>query len=270
MPWVGARRGSRALPGATSAASVPAIFLGLRQGTRVSNETDTFVQEVDESLRQDRMLTIARRYGPWFIGAFLVFIVGLGGWQGWRYYATEAAREHAEDYSAAQELARAGNLNGAKTEFQRLTGEGPATYRVMARMEHAAVLQAQGDLDAALAEFDAAAEAARDPVMRDTAQLRAAYIAAETQDFTALQTRLQPLIDSNSRLSYLARELLAIEAWEAGQNDIARDTLENLTLAFDAPEAVRQRAQVALSVIGPAPETPAEGAAPAPSEGESK
>jgi hypothetical protein len=109
--------------------------------------------------------------------------------------------------------------------------------------------------------------------MRETAQLRAAYIAAETQDFSALQTRLQPIIDSGSRLSYLARELLAIEAWEAGQNDIARDALENLTLAFDAPEGVRQRAQVALSVIGPAPEspeTPAASAATAPAEGDSK
>jgi hypothetical protein len=62
-----------------------------------------------------------------------------------------------------------------------------------------------------------------------------------------------------------------MEAWEAGQNDLARDTLEALTLAFDAPEAVRQRAQVALSVIGPAPQTSADGAAaPAPSEGDNQ
>jgi hypothetical protein len=140
----------------------------------------------------------------------------------------------------------------------------------MARLEHAAILEAEGDLEAALNEFDAAAEAARDPVMKQSAQMRAAYIAAETQDFAALQARLQPLIDSETRISFLARELLAIEAWEAGQNDLARTTLENLTLAFDAPEGVQQRAQVALSVIGPAPATPADGAseAPAPSEGE--
>src|SRR5690606_671148 len=79
------------------------------------------------------------------------------------------------------------------------------------------------------------------------------------------------LIESDSRLSYLARELLAIEAWEAGQPDLARDQLENLTLAFDAPEPVRQRAHVALSVIGPAQTSSADGApAPAPSEGETK
>jgi hypothetical protein len=238
----------------------------------VSNETDTFVQEVDESLRHERMLKAARRFGPWLIAAFAVFILGLGGWQWWKAYNLDRSRAHAQQYAAAQTLAREGDLDGAKAEFERLSNEGPRVYRVMAQMEHAAILATEGDLDAALAGFDRAAEAAGDPVMRETAQMRAAYIAAETQDFPALQRRLQPLIDSDSRLSYLARELLAIEAWEAGETDIARDTLENLTLAFDAPEAVRQRAQVALSVIGPAPETSADGAsdAPAPSEGESK
>jgi hypothetical protein len=142
----------------------------------------------------------------------------------------------------------------------------------MARMEHAGVLQAQGDLQAAIAAFDAAAEAAGDESMRASAQLRAAYLVADTQDFQALQTRLAPLIARGGAMSFLARELLAVEAWEAGQIELARENLETLQLAFDAPESVRQRAQLALAVIGPAPEGAADDAAPArePSEGESK
>jgi hypothetical protein len=238
----------------------------------VTNETDSFVNEVDESLRQDRMLGLAKKYGPWLIGAFVVVLLAVGGWQIYKAQALNASRAQSEEFSAAQRLAAEGNLDAAKAEFERLSGEGPGVYRVMARLERAAILETQGDLEAALAEFDRAAEEANDPTMRDTARLRAAYVAAETQDFAALQTRLQPLVDSDSRLSYLARELLGIEAWEAGNLDLARETLQNLTLAFDAPEAVQQRAQVALSVIGPAPATPADGAAnaPAPSEGETK
>jgi hypothetical protein len=237
----------------------------------VTHDTDSFVTEVDESLRQDRMLSLAKKYGPWLIGAFVVLLIGVAAWIGWKEYNLSQSRAHSEEYIAAQQLAAEGNLDGAKAEFERLTGDGPQIYRVMARLEHAALLETTGDLDAALAEFDRAAEDARDPVMRDTARLRAAYIVAETQDFPALQTRLAPLIESDSRLSYLARELLGIEAWEAGNLDLARETLQNLTLAFDAPQEVQQRAQVALSVIGPAPASSAEGApAPAPSEGETK
>lgn len=241
---------------------------GVKEQRRVTNETDSFVQEVDESLRQDRALAFAKAYGPWLIGLFVVFLVGIGGWQLWHSQQTKTARAQADAYYAAIELAQQGDMDGAQAALERLSGQGPRVYRAMARMQRAAMLQSEGDLDAALAEFDAAAEASPDNLMRDTARLRAAYIAAETRDFAALQTRLQPLIDSGTRLSFLARELLAIQAWKAGQNDVARNQLENLTLAFDAPEAVRQRAQLALSVIGPAP-TPADGGetAPAPAEG---
>jgi len=84
----------------------------------------------------------------------------------------------------------------------------------------------------------------------------------------------EPLIASEGHLGSLAKELLAVEAWEAGDSDLARDTFENLTLAFDAPESVRQRAQLGLAVLGPAPETraaaPSETPAPAPADGETK
>jgi len=236
----------------------------------VTNETDSFVNEVDESLRQDRVLGLVRRYGPYAAGAFAALLVGILIWQGWSAYQRGVARGHSEAYLAAQELVRAGNLDAAKTEFERLSNTGPSSYRALAQMERAALLEQEGDLAAALAAFDEAAERSSDPVMRQSAQMRAAYLAAETEDFTRLRARLAPLTDDSSRFAYLARELLGVEAWKAGDLALARETLQGLTLAFDAPEAVRQRAQLALAVIGPAPEA-AEGAdAPAPSEGESK
>ena len=237
----------------------------------MSNDTDSFVQEVDESLRQDQALVFARRYGPWLIGVFILFLAAIGGWQMLRGNDVKAARAQSDAYAAAIEQAQAGNLDEAKAAFERMSAHGPRTYRVMAQIQRAAILQHQGDLEGALTAFDAAAQQAQDPLLRDTIRLRAAYIAADTQDFAALQTRLQPLLTSDSRISYLAKELLAIEAWEAGDSTLARNTLENLQLAFDAPEPVRRRAQIALQVIGPAPETPAAGAhTPAPSEGETK
>jgi hypothetical protein len=232
----------------------------------VTNETESFVNEVDESLRQDRALTMAKRYGPWLIGVFILLMAALGAWQWWQGEQEKRSRAQSDAYMAAIELAQAGNFDAAKTEFDRLSGEGPRAYRVMSKMQSAAILQGQGDLDGAIAAFDEAADLANDPLMRDTARLRAAYIAAETQDFAAVQARLQPIIDADTRLSYLARELLGVEAWEAGELDLARSTLENLTLAFEAPQGVQQRAQLALSVIGPAPA--ASGAETAPSQGE--
>lgn len=274
-----AQSGNSALPGTTSAASLPAHFWGGSRGRsagqgriehRVTNETDTFVQEVDEKLREERLKSAAKRYGPWVGGAVLAFLLGVAGWQFWTEYSLTQSRDHSDSYVAAQGLARANNLDAAKEAFAELRDQGPRPYRVMAMLEHAALLSEQGDLEASLAEFDRAAEAASDRTMRDTARLRAAFIAAEIQEFDAVRARLQPLIDSDSRLAFLARELLGVEAWEAGELDLARTTFEGLTLAFDAPDAVRERAQIALSVIGPPAEASAAPAPAAPSEGETE
>lgn len=230
--------------------------------------TDIF-EDVEEQVRQDRYAVWAKRYGPWALGALALIIVGVGGWQGYEYFSTQSARSQAVEFAAAQQKAREGDMAGALPEFERMSANGPQSYRAMAMMERAAILQAQGDLQGALAQFDAAAEAAPDPLMEDAARIRAAYIVADTQDFQAVQTRLKPLIESDRQVSYLARELLGIEAWESGDLALARSTLEAITLAFDAPETVRQRVQLALSVIGPAPdEAPA--AANTESSGEPK
>lgn len=235
----------------------------------MTNESDSFIQEVDEELRRDRALDVAKRYGPFLIGAFVLIVLGIVGWQAFDGHQTRSSRAQADQFAAAVEQAANGDLAGAKTAFQELSADGPRSYRLMARMEHAAVLEAEGDLQAALTEFDAVAGEANDATMRQTAQLRAAYIVADTQDFDAVQTRLQPLIEEGGAMAFLAQELLAVEAWEAGQNDFARETLQNLQLAFDAPETVRRRAELALAVVGPGPAA-AESAPPAPSEGENE
>jgi hypothetical protein len=239
----------------------------------VTNDSDSFIQEVDEGLREERLMSQARRYAPWAIGGLIAVLAGIGGWQLWRGEMLKSAHHQSDAFAAALQQAAGGDIDAAKAAFAPLSTRGPQAYQIMARMEHAALLQSQGDLQAALTEFDTIAADARDPVMRSSAQLRAAYLVADTQDFQAVQARVQPIIDGGGQFSFLAQELLAVEAWEAGQTDIARDTLENMRLAFDTPQSVRQRAELALAVLGPAPAPAADDAAePArqPTEGESK
>lgn len=223
------------------------------------DHTESFVQEVDQRVREEQLIAAGRRYGIWIAGLVVLALAAVGGWQVWTQHQVDVARAETQTFAAAQQMATQGNLDGAKAAFERLTTQGSNTYRVMARMEHGAILETQGDLEGAIHDFDLAAAAATDPMMKESAELRAAYLAADTQDFEALQRRLQPLLQSHSRLSYFARELLAVQAWRSGHIQIARDTLENLTLAFDTPDGVRQRAQITLSLIGRAP-TPAPGA----------
>jgi hypothetical protein len=226
---------------------------------------DHLIREVDEEVRRDRARKLFERYGPWLAGALAAVLLGVGGWRLFEAWSVQRARAQAEEFAQAQGLLRAGDAKTAATAFGALAGQGPAIYRDMAKMERAAALAAGGDLQGALKGFDAAAQGARDPIVRDMARLRAAYLAAETQDFPAVQRRLQPLIDAGGPISFLARELLGVEAWEAGRFDLARQTFESLSDAFQTPDSIRQRAQLALAVLGPG--APADAARAAPATG---
>lgn len=223
----------------------------------MSNQDESFFQEVDQRVRDERMLSLAKKYGPWLAGAFVAILFGVIAGELWRNYEGDEAKRQSVAFAEAQQKARTGEADAAIAQFETMSKSGPQVYRVLAMMERAAALQSKGDLQGALAGFDEAATAARDPILRDSARMRAAYIVADTQDFQAVRTRLQPIIDGGGQMSYLARELLGVEAWEAGETDLARDTLAPIALALEAPESVRQRAELVLTVLGPAPAAPA-------------
>lgn len=230
--------------------------------------TDAF-DEVEEEVRRERYTRALKTYGPWAVGALVVSLAAVGGWRFYQSWNEGQARGHSVSFVAAQKDAREGEAKDAEPAFRELSEAGPAIYRELALMELAAVQLNKGDLQAALATFDQAAERASDPIVRNTARIRAAYIVADTQDFASLQARLQPMIDEGGPFSYLARELLGVEAWEAGEFDLARRTVAPLPTAFETPESVRQRAQLLLDVLGPGAENTA-GNADGEASGESQ
>lgn len=212
--------------------------------------TDVF-EEVEEEVRRDRYQKLWKQWGGWIIGAAAAIILGVAGWRLYVWNADRQSVAVSREFIAAQKSLRDGDLEGAAEAFARLSESGPRVYRELAQMEAAAIKLEEGELEEALAGFDAVAAAAGNDIVRDSARLRAAYIFADTGDFEGLQARLQPLIDGEGPFSYLARELLAVQAWKEGRFDLARETAQPISLAFDVPESLRERIQILLAVLGP-------------------
>lgn len=220
--------------------------------------TDIF-EEVETGLREDKLQSWLRKYWLVAIGAVVAVVLGVVLYNVWGAWRQSDNRAQGEKFAALQQQAAtdpAGAI-AALSAFQRSAHGG---YKALAEMERAGALQAQGDLAGALAAFDSAAKLSNEPVVKQSAQLRAAYLAAETENFAALDARLKPLIDARGPFSYLARELIGVKAYEDGQVERARTEFTYLESAFDAPEGVRNRASSFLAVLGPAPQS----AAPAP------
>lgn len=227
--------------------------------------SDVF-EEVEETIRRERLAEGIRKYGPIGAAIFAAIVLGILGFEGYKSWTARQNGETAMEMSAGVDLLEKGRMDDALKAFRDVAAKGATGYKALARMEEAGVLVSKGDTAGAIAAYEAAAGLAKEPIVRDSAILRAAYLAAETEPLAAIEARVKPLLDKTSPYAFLARELVAFEAMKAGDAAKARENFEFLTLALDAPDGVRQRAQSALALLGPAPAkaaAPAAAAAPA-------
>lgn len=220
-------------------------------------------QEVEESLREERYRKLFRRYGPLGAAMIAAVILGVAGREGWTAWRASVAARSSDAFQAAQADLSAGRLDAAMAEFAALSDTGARGYATLAKMQEAAAAAAAGSNAEAAALYEEAGERARDPILRDMARLKAAYLIADTLDLDSLEARLAPVMERGAPFELAARELYGAAALAAGDYDRAREAYTFLTVALDAPEGMQRRAQEAIAVIETAQaETGAESPAP--------
>ncbi len=57
-----------------------------------TDSNDTFLKEVDENLRRDRMTDFFKSYGKWIAVAVVLFLAAVGGWIYWQEHRRTALR----------------------------------------------------------------------------------------------------------------------------------------------------------------------------------
>jgi hypothetical protein len=207
--------------------------------------------EVKEELRAERARKLWVRYGGVFAGIALLAVVGVGGWQGWRWHEQRQAGQTALAFMEIHRAAEApgADLKAAGDRFAAIAQDSPEGYRLLARLRAAALKAETGDRDAALAMWDQVAADGRAPqIYRDLASLMWALHGLETQDPAALESRLAPLTGGPWAAS--ARELQALVAVRRGQPAEAKKNLEALAADVTAPQGVRERAGRVAAGLG--------------------
>jgi hypothetical protein len=206
-------------------------------------------EEVDEQIRSDHYRTLALRYLPW-IGAALgvALVAALVIWGYTRYQAANAAKA-SEAYAEGLDALSHTSLEQAFSAFGLAAKSPSSAYRSLALMQQAGVRIDQQRANDAVTLFDEAAKAAPNLVLGDAARLKAAMTLLDQGQYAQAETRLQILTSSKRPYGPLAREALAVEKLETGHAKEARSDFVVLSLMADAPDDVRQRAQVAKSLI---------------------
>lgn len=206
---------------------------------------DSFIDEVTEEVRRDRLYALMRKYG-WIAILAVVLIVGGASWNEWRKAAHDArAAEFGAGLTAAVQ-----ETGPART--QALT-ELAATGAQIAIKD---LFLADGqDMVASLAALDRLAnDTTQAQIYRDLAVLRRVMLAGAEMPLADRKTALESIAGRN--LGILAREQLAYLLIEDGKTDEAIAALIALIQDQAAPSGLVARArQAIISLGGTLPET---------------
>ena len=211
---------------------------------------DSFIREVEEELRSDRLQNFWKRFGPFIIGGAIAIVIATAAYRGYEYYVDSRASASGDRFLAALNLAREGKSDEALTALQSLENDGYGAYPVLARLRAATVLQDKGDVDGAVAAFDAvAADRSAPETIRDMARIRAAYILIDSGTASDVAARAEPLAADTNPLRHAAREVLGLAAWKEQRIADARVLFQQIVDDPEAPRNVVQRASIMLDLI---------------------
>lgn len=209
---------------------------------------DVFDQ-VEEELRSDRYKRLARTWLPVVGAVLLIALVAALAWWGWDSWQTSRADKASIAYDRGMQSLQANNPVGADAAFTQAAKEGNGAYKAMAMMQRAGIAVDRNQIPQAVELFDEAAKATRDPILVDSAKLRAAYLLMDTASLEDVQARLEPLAKDKRPLAAFAQEALALAQLQHGQTAQAREAFVVLRSGLDTPEIVSQRADVAVRSI---------------------
>ena len=213
--------------------------------------SDVF-REVDEDLRTEQMNSLWRRFGPLVIGAAVLVVVGVAGFKSWTWYQIQQAEEAGLRFEQAVEASENGNEAEGIRQMELLARSSPGGYPALAALEIAGLKAQAGDMEGAVAAYDAiSANSSNDQLIRNLATLQAAHYLLDTADVAAIRARLDGLATGDSIWKSSARETIGLALWNAGSFSEAGNLFREITIDVQTPRGVRQRALVMLSLIAP-------------------
>ncbi|MBM2577052.1 hypothetical protein JQC91_12160 [Jannaschia sp. Os4] len=206
---------------------------------------DSFIDEVTEELRRDRMSMLLRRWG-WVAVLAVALLVGGAAFNEWRK-ARDAARAQAfgDAVLAALELPDAEARSAALAALEPAVPE----QRVVLEMARAGSLAEADPAAAAAALIALGDDAGVAPEYRDLALLKAIWLGG-SGDAARDAAILADLATPGRPFRTLAVEQQAFAAIAAGDPATAATLLRVLTEDAEASQALRQRARQTIVALG--------------------
>lgn len=209
---------------------------------------DSFIDEVTEEVRRDRLFAIYRKYG-WIGAALVVAIVGGASYSEWSKHKAELrAQAFGNSVLDAMDMGAPEDRTAAIAALPADGGQVAIKALVQATD---AGLNAGADKSTALADLDAlAADATQPQIYRDMAALRSVMLAGQDRPLADRRSALEAIAAPGRAFRPLATEQLAYLLIEEAKPADAIALLTTLMQDQEAPAGLRSRAGQVITALG--------------------
>ena len=210
------------------------------------SDTDSFIEEVNEEVRREKLYGYVRKYG-WIAVLLVLGVVAVTGFLEYQKTTTARAAQQLGD-----RLVTAINEEDPAARAAALAEVAPEAgdAAVIVEMRRAGELVDAGDTAGAIAAFDAIANSGAAPVYADMALLKSLMLRGEDQDAAARDAALAQLAAPGALYRPLALEQQGLIALEAGDRDKAVEIFTELFQDSEITDGLRNRATQMLVALG--------------------
>lgn len=220
------------------------------KGGIVSNP-DSFIEEVTEEVRRDRLYATLRRYG-WIGIAVVLLIVGGAAWNEWRNAQAIARAEALGDAILAATDADAASDRAEALAAIEAEGAGRDT---VVPLLLAGERIAAGEPEAGAAALDRVATDGDIPaIYRQIASFKGLLARSGSASIDDRRAGFEALAAPGNALRLLAEEQLALIEVEAGNIEAALERLNAIVVDSEATAGLRQRGTSLIVALGGEPE----------------
>jgi hypothetical protein len=208
------------------------------------SQTDSFIEEVTEEVRRDKLYATLKKWG-WVAGLAVVVLVGGAAFNEYRKSSNAAAAQAFGDQLLSGILA-----DDDGSVLAQIPTDGPIQSAIAANLTAAAALD-KGERERALRELEDAKGLTEVPaIYRDLSSFKYAMALPRDTDAAERIAAFEPLTAPGGPFRLLAQEQTALIMIETGKTDDAVALLNSILQSNELTPGLQRRASELIVALG--------------------